>query len=72
MAISLRLSDQDNKLIRDYAALHGMSVSEFIRNVVIEKIEDEIDIQTYRDTTAELEKDNETYSMEEAKTLLGL
>ena len=38
MAISLRLSDQDNKLIRDIAELHGMSVSEFIRNAVIERI----------------------------------
>lgn len=72
MAISLRLSDQDNKLIRDFARLYGMSVSEFIRNTVIERIEDEIDIQAYREAMAELESDRTTYSMEESKALLGL
>ena len=72
MAISLRLSDQDSKLIRDIAALHGMSVSEFIRNTVIERIEDEIDIQAYQAAMSELEADPTTYSHEEAKALLGI
>jgi len=72
MAISLRLSEKDNKLIRDYAKLYGMSVSEFIRNTVIERIEDEIDTQAYFEAMHELEKDPETYSHEEVKSLLGL
>jgi uncharacterized protein (DUF1778 family) len=72
MAISLRLSDQDNKLIRDFADLYGMSVSEFIRNTVIERIEDEIDIQEYKKAMDELADDPTTYNMEEAKVLLGL
>ena len=72
MAISLRLSDQDNKLIRDFAKLYGMSVSEFIRNTVIERIEDEIDIQEYHKAMDELALDSSTYSMEEAKELLDI
>ena len=72
MAISLRLSDQDNKLIRDIAELHGMSVSVFIRNAVIERIEDEIDIQAYMEAMAEHEEDPTTYTHEEVKSLLGL
>lgn len=72
MAISLRLSDQDNQLIRDFANLYGMSVSEFIRKTVIEHIEDEIDIQAYREAMAELEEDPTTYSMDEVKALLEL
>lgn len=72
MAISLRLSDQDSKLIREYAKLYGMSMSEFIRNTVIEKIEDEIDIQAYNEAMAELEEDPTTYSHEEVKALLGI
>lgn len=72
MTISLRLSDQDNKLIRDIAKLHGMSVSEFIRSAVIERIEDEIDIQAYMEAMAELEEDPTTCSHEEVKSLLGL
>lgn len=72
MAISLRLSEQDNKLIRDYANLYGVSVSEFIRNTVIERIEDEIDVQLYQEAMSELAADPATYSMGEAKELLGL
>lgn len=72
MAISLRLSEQDNQLIRDYAAMCGMSVSEFIRNTVIERIEDEIDIQAYKEAMNDLKKDPETYSLEEATALLEL
>jgi uncharacterized protein (DUF1778 family) len=72
MAISLRLNDQENNLIRDFANLYGMSMSEFIRSTVMERIEDEIDIQAYKEAKADMEKDPTTYSMEEAKALLDL
>lgn len=72
MAISLRLSEKDNQLIRDYAALYGMSVSEFIRNTVIDRIEDEIDIRAYEEAMKELSGDSETYTLEEAGKMLGL
>lgn len=72
MAISLRLSDQDHKLIRDFADLYGMSVSEFIRKTVMDHIEDEIDIQAYMEAMENLAVDSETYSMDDVKTLLEL
>lgn len=39
MVISLRLNDQENDLIREFANLYGMSMSEFIRSTVMERIE---------------------------------
>lgn len=57
MAISIRLSDQDNQLIR---------------KTVMEHIEDEIDIQAYKAAMVELEEDPTTYSMDEVKVLLEL
>ena len=49
-----------------------MSVSEFIRNAVIDRIEDEINIQAYMEAMAEHEEDPTTYTHEEVKSLLGL
>lgn len=41
MTISLRLNEQDTKLIKSYAQLKGISVSELIRQSVLERIETE-------------------------------
>ena len=45
MTVTLRMSDRDSRVIRDYAKLHGMTVSEFMRRAAMEKIEDEIDLE---------------------------
>ncbi|MBQ2455970.1 MAG: ribbon-helix-helix protein, CopG family, partial [Firmicutes bacterium] len=44
MTISLRLSDEDADLIKRYSELHNISVSELVRQAVLEKIEDEYDL----------------------------
>ncbi len=45
MTISLRLNEEDGKLFKKYAEMHGMTVSEMVRRAVIEKIEDEYDLR---------------------------
>ena len=47
MTISLRLSDEDSTLIKKYAELKNMTVSEMIRQTVLERIEDEFDLTAY-------------------------
>ncbi len=54
MAISIRLSKEEETLFKRYAQLQRKSVSEMIRNTVIEKIEDEIDLRTYREALEDL------------------
>ena len=49
-----------------------MSVSEFIRKAVMERIEDEIDLQDYQKAMADFKKNPVTYSMEEVAKELGL
>ena len=44
MTISLRLSDEDSFLIKEYAKLNKITVSDLIRQSVMEKIEDEFDL----------------------------
>ena len=55
MTISVRLNEEDTKLIRKYAQLNNISLSDLIRNSIIEKIEDEYDLESY-------EKSMEEYS----------
>ncbi len=39
MTISLELSEADANLFKKYAEMKGITVSEFIRNIVMERIE---------------------------------
>ena len=70
MSISLRVSAEDEQLIKRYAEVHNMSVSEFIRKAVIEKLEDELDLMTYRKAMQEYKADPQTYTLEEVKKIL--
>lgn len=72
MTISLRLSDEDSALIKKYAELKRMSVSELIRQSVIERIEDEYDLKVYEKAMAEYRQNPVTYSLEEVERELGL
>ncbi len=67
--ISLRLDSKEDLLIKTYAKAKNISVSELLRNAVIEKIEDEIDLQIFDAALAETKK---TYTLSEAKRELEL
>ena len=41
MTVSVRLNEADEKLIKAYADINNISLSDLIRNAVIEKIENE-------------------------------
>lgn len=72
MTISLRLNDEDTMLIKKYAELNCLSVSELIRQAVIEKIETEYDLEIFDKAMAEHEKNPVTYSLDETEKELGL
>lgn len=65
MSISIRVSDSEKKLIQQFAELYGVSVSEYIRTIVMEKIEDEYDIKCAEEALEEFEKDPTTYTLDE-------
>ena len=64
--ITLRLQDDEKKLVDSYAKMHGISVSEFARRSMFDQIEDEFDLKELNEATAEWEKDPVTYSHEDA------
>ena len=69
--ISVRLNEKDDALIRKYAQMHNMDLSSFIRQAVIEKIEDEYDLAHFNKVW-EQEKEKERFSHEAVKKELGL
>jgi RHH-type rel operon transcriptional repressor/antitoxin RelB len=69
--ISLRLNDKEDMLIRKYAELHNMDLSSFIRQAVIEKIEDEYDLTLFNKVWEE-EQHEERTSHDDLKRELGL
>lgn len=72
MTISVRLSDEETMLVKKYAEINNISLSDLIRNAVIEKIENEYDLKCYEKAIEEYHKNPKTYSMEEIKKELEL
>lgn len=62
--ISLRLDEQDSTLIKNYAKAHNMSISELVRQAVLEKIEDELDINLYNQAMSNYQQNPETFSLD--------
>ena len=72
MTLSLRLSDEDAALIRRYADMNGMTVSDLVRRSVIERIEDEFDLKLYEKAMADFKANPVTYTLDEVESELGL
>ena len=72
MTISLRLSDEDSFLIKEYAKLNKITVSDLIRQSVMEKIEDEFDLECFERAMAEYKQNGKTYSLDDVEKELGL
>ena len=72
MSITLRLSSDEIRLIKNYAALKGVSVSEIVRRAIFEKMEDEIDLELARKALEDFQANPITYTHDEVGRMLGL
>lgn len=72
MTVSLRLNDEDAMLIKKYAELHHLSVSELIRRTLMERLEAEYDLDMLDRAMEEYGNDPVTYSLDEVEKKLGL
>ena len=72
MTISVRLSEEDTKLIKAYANINNISLSDLIRNAILEKIEDEYDLECYNKAKKKFDKNPKTHTLDEVKKELGL
>lgn len=72
MTVSLRLSEEEAKLMKQYARVSGVTVSDLVRKCVFEHIEDEYDLKAFRAAMAEYKADPVTYTLDEVEKELGL
>ena len=72
MTISLRLNTADSELVKAYAEMYGISVSELLRRSVMERIEDEFDLKAYDEAMAEYKKNPVTFTLDEVIEELDL
>lgn len=70
--MTIRLSSKDKKIIKEFADFYNVSSSQFIRDAVMEKIEDSYDLAAYETAMKEFEEDKTTYSFDEAMEELGI
>lgn len=70
--ISLRLNKDEDRLIREYAKVKGISISDLIREATLEKIEDDIDIALYDEAMKEHEENPKDISFREMMKELEL
>lgn len=70
MAISLRLSEREADLFKRFADLHGITVSELVRQSVMARIEDEYDLEAYDKAYAEYKANPVTYTHDEVRKIL--
>ena len=69
---SVRMSEEEEKIIRAYCELHGLSISTALKQALLEKIEDEYDCKCAEKALEEFKKDPKTYSLEEVMKMAGL
>lgn len=61
--MTVRMSDEDAALVRKYADFEGITISDFARSAILEKIEDSYDLQELREAIAE--DNGERFSIDE-------
>ncbi|CAK8054491.1 type II toxin-antitoxin system RelB family antitoxin [Eupransor demetentiae] len=68
--MTLRIDDHDSELIKKFAQIHNLSISDFARQAMLGKIEDEYDLKELREAIAT--DDGTRFSMDEVHDELGL
>ncbi len=70
MNFSVRVNEDDGEIIKAYAKMHGTTVSDVLRQAVIEKIEDEIAVKMADEAYGEYLSDPVTYTLDEVEEML--
>lgn len=70
--ISLRMNEEEEKLIKEYAKANGVSLSELFRSSVLEHIENDIDLKLYHQALQEHHGDPSDISFNEMMKELDL
>lgn len=76
MKTFFKMTNEDAKLIHDYAAMNNLSLSEFIRETVLDRIEDEMEMsETFAMELLQAKEESiygKSYTLEEVRKELGI
>ncbi len=71
--ISLRMKKEEAKLLRDYVDVNNLNMSKFIRELVLDKIEEDLSLDEERILKAlEKSKNEKKYDHTEVWKMLGI
>lgn len=70
MTISIKLNDEEALLINNYSKANNISISDLFRQTVLERIEDEYDLQEYNKAIVYYKTNPVTYSHQEVGKML--
>ena len=69
--LSLRISEEDLELAKKFSKVKGKSVSELLRDSLLEKIEEYMDYNDAVDALEEYEQDEVAFDTDTVKRVLG-
>ena len=67
--MTVRMNEQDAELVRKFAQFEGVTISNFARTAILEKIEDSYDLQELREAIAQ--DAGERFTIDEVLTELA-
>ncbi len=70
--VSLRLNENENSLIRNFAEIKGISVSEFLREAALNEIRKELDVITFEEAYENHLEDKKLVSSKKLRELMNL
>lgn len=70
--ISIRATEKEKKLIQQQANFEGMSLSDYIKSAVLEKIDNDYDLALGLQALSEFESEPVTYTINEMKKKYNL
>lgn len=69
--VTIRLNNKEEKVFNEYAKLHGMPLSTLLKQVLEERIKDEIDMKIIREYEEKTKNDDiKTYNHTEVMKML--
>lgn len=71
--VTVRLNDDEEKLYKEYAEFKNVPLSTLMKEALLEKIEDEIDLKSILEYEKRLNNDEvEFYTLDETREMLDL
>ncbi|KNH35617.1 type II toxin-antitoxin system RelB family antitoxin [Exiguobacterium acetylicum] len=70
--ITIRLNDKEIHLIKEYAKAKGIMISALVRETILDRLEDDIDLQLYRDAKEAHENQSKALSFDDMMKELEL